>query len=140
MPCASLFGTSDEARAAGLSAGSFSFNTGDGRCERCGGIGFEKIEMQFLSDLFVRCSECEGKRFQPHVLKVKYHGKNIHEVLEMTVDDAVVFLESRHGLKGLPNSLKVPLAALRILCDVGLGYLKLGQPSEYSCRVGRRSG
>ena len=123
-----LFGTSDEARAAGLSAGSFSFNTGDGRCERCGGIGFEKIEMQFLSDLYVRCSECEGKRFQPHVLRVRYHGKNIHEVLEMTVEDAVTFLESRHGLKGLPNSLKVPLAALRILGDVGLGYLRLGQP------------
>ncbi len=123
-----LFATCDEARAAGLSAGSFSFNTGDGRCERCGGIGFEKIEMQFLSDLYVRCSECEGKRFQPHVLKVRYHGKNIHEVLEMTVDDSVTFLESRHGLKGLPNNLKVPLAALKILCDVGLGYVRLGQP------------
>ena len=83
-----LFAMSDEARAAGLVGGAFSFNSGDGRCERCGGIGFEKIEMQFLSDLYVRCSECEGKRFQPHVLKVRYHGKNIHEVLEMTVAES----------------------------------------------------
>ncbi len=123
-----LFATSDEARAAGLSAGSFSFNSGDGRCERCGGIGFEKIEMQFLSDLYVRCSECEGKRFQPHVLKVQYHGKNIHEVLELTVAESIGFLEARHGLKGIPNVLKTPLAALRILNEVGLGYLRLGQP------------
>ncbi len=123
-----LFASSDEARAAGLSAGSFSFNSGDGRCERCGGIGFEKIEMQFLSDLFVRCSECEGKRFQPHVLRVRYHGKNIHEVLEMTVSESIPFLESRHGLKGIPNALRMPLAALRTLEEVGLGYLRLGQP------------
>ena len=95
-----LFATSDEARAAGLSAGSFSFNSGDGRCERCGGIGFEKIEMQFLSDLYVRCSECEGKRFQPHVLKVRYHGKNIHEVLEMTVAESVGFPRSAAWLEG----------------------------------------
>ncbi len=123
-----LFATGDEARAAGLSAGSFSFNSGDGRCERCSGIGFEKIEMQFLSDLYVRCSECEGKRFQPHVLKVRYHGKNIHEVLESTVSESIPFLESRHGLKGIPKSLVMPLAALRILEEVGLGYLRLGQP------------
>ncbi len=123
-----LFATCDESRAAGLSAASFSFNTGDGRCERCGGIGFEKIEMQFLSDLYVRCSECEGKRFQPHVLKVRYHGQNIHEVLEMTVAESITFLESRHGLKGVPAMLRVPLAALRILAEVGLGYLRLGQP------------
>ena len=122
-----LFATCDEARAAGLTASSFSFNTGDGRCERCGGIGFEKIEMQFLSDLYVRCSECEGRRFQPHVLRVRYHGKNVHEVLEMTVAESITFLESRHGLKGVPAMLRVPLAALRILAEVGLGYLRLGQ-------------
>ena len=123
-----LFAGSDDARASGLSATAFSFNSGDGRCERCNGIGFEKIEMQFLSDLYVRCSECEGKRFQPHVLKVRYHGHNIHEVLEMTVSESIGYLESKHGLKGLPKSLEVPLAALRILSEVGLGYLRLGQP------------
>ena len=123
-----LFAGSDDARAAGLSAAAFSFNSGEGRCERCNGIGFEKIEMQFLSDLYVRCTECEGKRFQPHVLKVRYHGHNIHEVLEMTVSESIVYLESKHGLKGVPKSLEVPLAALRILSEVGLGYLRLGQP------------
>ncbi len=123
-----LFAGSDDARAAGLSAAAFSFNSGDGRCERCSGIGFEKIEMQFLSDLYVRCSECEGKRFQPHVLKVRYHGKNIHEVLEMTVSESIGYLEESRGVRAVPNNLKVPLAALKILSEVGLGYLRLGQP------------
>ena len=129
-----LFATCDEARAAGLSAGSFSFNSGDGRCERCGGIGFEKIEMQFLSDLYVRCSECEGKRFQPHILKVHYHGKNIHDVLELTVSESIPFLESRHGLKGVPNALRVPLAALRILEEVGLGLPASGSAAQHAFR------
>jgi excinuclease ABC subunit A len=140
-----LFAMSDEARAAGLSAGSFSFNSGDGRCERCGGIGFEKIEMQFLSDLYVRCAECEGQRFQPHVLKVHFGGKNIHEVLEMTVAEAVGFIEKAANLPGsglrlgrnvstgetfaiLSHSMRASIDALRTLCEVGLGYLRLGQP------------
>src|SRR5437773_5480214 len=70
-----LFAAQPEAMSQGLTAGTFSFNSGSGRCERCSGTGYEKIEMQFLSDLFVRCAECEGKRFQPHVLKVRLHGK-----------------------------------------------------------------
>ena len=76
-----LFAAQPEAMAQGLTASAFSFNSGSGRCERCCGTGFEKIEMQFLSDLYVRCAECEGRRFQPHVLRVQLHGKSIHDVL-----------------------------------------------------------
>jgi excinuclease ABC subunit A len=142
-----LFAMSDDARAAGLGAGAFSFNSGDGRCERCSGIGFEKIEMQFLSDLYVRCAECEGRRFQPHVLKIRCAGQNIHEVLEMTVTAAAEFLETRFGGSfprgrkiARPNSgaetgpaeapanVRGAVAALRTLDEVGLGYLRLGQP------------
>jgi excinuclease ABC subunit A len=84
-----LFAAQPEAMAQGLTAGAFSFNSGNGRCERCCGTGYEKIEMQFLSDLYVSCAECEGKRFQPHVLKVQLHGKSIHDVLELTVSEAI---------------------------------------------------
>ena len=86
-----LFAAQPEAMAQGLTAGAFSFNSGNGRCERCSGTGYEKIEMQFLSDLYVRCAECEGKRFQPHVLKVQLHGKSIHDVLELTISEAIQF-------------------------------------------------
>jgi excinuclease ABC subunit A len=116
-----LFAALPEAMAQGLTASAFSFNSGSGRCERCGGTGFEKIEMQFLSDLYVRCAECEGRRFQPHVLKVKLRGHSIHQLLEMTVSEAVHFfneLEER-------ETLARPLAVLE---EVGLGYLRLGQP------------
>jgi len=75
----------------GSRRGAFSFNSGSGRCERCSGTGYEKIEMQFLSDLFVRCAECEGKRFQTHVLKVQVHGKSIHDLLKLTVSEAIEF-------------------------------------------------
>ena len=86
-----LFAAQPEAMSQGLTAGAFSFNSGSGRCERCSGTGYEKIEMQFLSDLFVRCAECEGKRFQPHVLKVQLHGKSIHDLLKLTVSEAIEF-------------------------------------------------
>src|SRR2546430_4728532 len=86
-----LFAAQPEAMAQGLAAGAFSFNSGNGRCERCSGTGYGKIEMQFLSDLFVRCAECEGKRFQAHVLKVLLHGKSIHDLLELTVSEAIQF-------------------------------------------------
>src|SRR5206468_13128465 len=89
-----LFAGLPEAMAQGLTASAFSFNSGSGRCERCGGTGFEKIEMQFLSDLYVRCAECEGKRFQPHVLKVKLEGRSIHDILELTVSEAVQLFRS----------------------------------------------
>src|SRR5437588_10950797 len=86
-----LFAVLPEAQAQGLTASAFSFNSGTGRCERCNGTGFEKIEMQFLSDLYVRCAECEGKRFQPHVLKIQLQGKSIHDVLELTVTEAAAW-------------------------------------------------
>ena len=116
-----LFAAEPEAMAQGLTASAFSFNSGSGRCERCCGTGFEKIEMQFLSDLYVRCAECEGKRFQPHVLKVQLHGKSIHDLLELTVRKR--FNSSRRSAK--QKNLSEPLDVLE---EVGLGYLRLGQP------------
>ncbi|MBV9618755.1 MAG: excinuclease ABC subunit UvrA, partial [Verrucomicrobia bacterium] len=116
-----LFAAQPEAMSQGLTASAFSFNSGSGRCERCSGTGFEKIEMQFLSDLYVRCAECEGKRFQPHVLKIKLHGKSIHDVLEVTVSEAIQFFAQVGEQKTLSEPLDV-------LDQVGLGYLRLGQP------------
>src|SRR5204863_139838 len=116
-----LFAVQPEAMAQGLTASAFSFNSGSGRCQRCSGTGFEKIEMQFLSDLYVRCAECEGRRFQPHVLKVNLHGKSIHDLLELTVSEAIEFFAEI----GEETRLSKPLAVLE---EVGLGYLRLGQP------------
>ncbi len=114
------FAASPEAQAAGLKAGDFSFNSGNGRCERCSGSGFEKIEMQFLSDVFVRCPECEGRRFQAHVRKIKSGGLSIDGVLDLTVTEALDFFGGL-GLK----KVEPPLRALE---QIGLGYLRLGQP------------
>ncbi|MEY2562106.1 MAG: excinuclease subunit [Verrucomicrobiota bacterium] len=116
-----LFAAQPEAMAQGLTASAFSFNSGSGRCERCSGTGFEKIEMQFLSDLFVRCAECEGRRFQPHVLRVKLHEKSIHDVLQLTVHEAIQFFAQIGEMEKLSSPLDV-------LDEVGLGYLRLGQP------------
>jgi excinuclease ABC subunit A len=118
-----LFAAQPEALAQGLTAGAFSFNSGSGRCERCSGTGYEKIEMQFLSDLFVRCAECEGKRFQPHVLKVRLHDKSIHDVLQLTVSEAIQFFAQIAEERGAET-----FSGLRVLEEVGLGYLRLGQP------------
>src|SRR6266480_6118805 len=116
-----LFAARPEAMTQGLTTGAFSFNSGSGRCERCSGTGYEKIEMQFLSDLFVRCAECEGKRFQPHVLKVRLHGKSIHDLLKLTVSESIEFFAQI----GEDRTLSEPLSVLE---EVGLGYLRLGQP------------
>lgn len=116
----SRFAATDAARAAGLSAGAFSFNTGNGRCERCGGSGFEKIEMQFLSDVFVRCPECEGRRFQAHVRQILCGGLSIDQVLDLTVSEALGFVEQQR----IPEAVN----PLQTLCDLGLSYLRLGQP------------
>ena len=116
-----LFSALPEARAAGLTSGSFSFNSGNGRCERCGGLGYEKIEMQFLSDQYVRCAECEGRRYQPHILDIELAGKSIHDVLDLTVTEAIAFLGDK-----LPSPEF--LRPLYLLEKVGLGYLRLGQP------------
>jgi len=116
-----LFAAQPEAMAQGLTASAFSFNSGSGRCERCSGTGFEKIEMQFLSDLYVKCAECEGRRFQPHVLKVKLHEKSIHDLLKLTVSEAIEFFAQISERRNLSEPLGV-------LEEVGLGYLRLGQP------------
>jgi excinuclease ABC subunit A len=118
-----LFAAQPEAMAQGLTAAAFSFNSGNGRCERCSGTGYEKIEMQFLSDLYVRCAECEGKRFQPHVLKVQLHEKSIHDVLELTIGEAIHFFAQTGEDCGARIS-----EGIKVLEEVGLGYLRLGQP------------
>ena len=115
-----LFACTEHALREGLTASAFSFNGGAGRCERCGGSGFEKVEMQFLSDVFIRCPECEGRRYQPHILKVLLEGKSIHDVLELTVTEAALYFEKL----GAPRVAQ----PLRVLEEVGLGYLRLGQP------------
>jgi len=91
-----VFAQSEVAKQRGLNASAFSFNSAQGQCERCRGAGFEKIEMQFLSDVFIRCPECDGRRYRPHILEVKVHGTenewSIADILEATVDEAFKFL------------------------------------------------
>ena len=113
-----LFAKLDAAQSAGMSPGHFSFNGGDGRCPTCSGLGYERIEMQFVSDLFVPCETCEGKRFKPEVLEIEFNGKSIADILELDIDEAIVFF----------GKYKKIVVALQPLVDVGLGYLKLGQP------------
>ena len=116
-----LFGMQDAAIAAGMSPSAFSFNSGQGRCDRCSGLGYEKVEMQFLSDLFLRCPECEGRRYQERVLAIRHRGKSIHDILEMTAREAIAFFQ------GGPKSAAI-CTPLQLLAEVGLDYLKLGQP------------
>jgi excinuclease ABC subunit A len=118
-----LFAESPDGKARGLQPGYFSFNSGAGRCERCWGNGFEKVEMQFLSDLYVTCPECEGKRYTPEALEVELHGKNVHQVLSLTVTEAIAFFFAIGG-----RAASQVVASLQVLADVGLGYLRLGQP------------
>ena len=114
---------SESGRAAGVTPGFFSFNSGGGRCERCGGMGWEKVEMQFLSDLFVVCPECDGLRYGKAALEIQAEGRNIAAILEMTSSEALAFFR---GLAARPIAPIV--RALGVLEEVGLGYLKLGQP------------
>ncbi|MCE0496793.1 MAG: excinuclease ABC subunit UvrA [Methylacidiphilales bacterium] len=125
-----LFAGTEAARSQGFTAGDFSFNGGTGRCPRCNGSGAEKIEMQFLADVFVTCPVCEGRRFQSQLLKIPYRGRNIHEVLEMTVDEARVHFDpAAPGLGKTERALHAKIdARLGLLNEVGLGYLRLGQP------------
>jgi excinuclease ABC subunit A len=118
-----LYAASAEARRRNLSAGSFSFNSRAGQCERCRGAGFEKIEMQFLSDVFIRCAECDGRRYRPHILEVELEGWSIARMLDATVDEAIAFL----GQFAEPAASRA-VKALAWLREVGLGYLRLGQP------------
>lgn len=119
-----IFSETPEAEADELGPGYFSFNAGAGRCGRCSGTGFEKVEMQFLSDLYVQCPECDGRRFKPAALQIRCDGLNIADVLDLTITEAVAFFSARS------EETKFAKAAdlLRRLGSVGLGYLKLGQP------------
>ena len=114
-----LFAGTQDAKAHGYSKGRFSFNVKGGRCEACQGDGIVKIEMNFLPDVYVPCEVCNGKRFNRETLDVKYKGKNIYDVLEMTVEEALEFF------KNVPTITR----KIQTLYDVGLGYVKLGQPS-----------
>ena len=112
-----LFAGTQESRARGYQVGRFSFNVKGGRCEACQGDGVIKVEMHFLADIYVPCDVCKGKRYNRETLEVKYKGKNIHEVLDMTVEDALAFFEAIPALH----------RKLQTLMDVGLSYIKLGQ-------------
>lgn len=123
-----LFTMTPEAKAQKLKPGYFSFNSGDGRCQRCLGNGFEKVEMQFLSDLYITCPECEGKRYHQKTLEYEYDGRNIAETLSLTATEAVAAFEAEsHSGKEATLRKKIQ-SALQPLIDVGLGYLRLGQP------------
>ena len=114
-----VFAATNEAKIRGYKKGRFSFNVKGGRCEACRGDGIIKIEMHFLPDVYVPCEVCHGKRYNRETLEVRYKGKNIADVLDMTVEEALVFFENIPKIK----------RKLQTISDVGLGYIKLGQPA-----------
>jgi excinuclease ABC subunit A len=118
-PIRELFAKTEEARMRGYKPGRFSFNVADGRCDNCEGDGLIKIEMHFLADVYVPCEVCKGKRYDSQTLEITYKGKNISEVLEMSVNEALDFF------KNIPAVSR----KLKTIQDVGLGYIKLGQPA-----------
>ncbi|MBI5167064.1 MAG: excinuclease ABC subunit UvrA, partial [candidate division NC10 bacterium] len=113
------FAKLSEARRRGYGPGHFSFNVAGGRCETCEGAGYQRLEMYFFEDLYVTCEDCQGKRYKREILEITYQGKNIGDVLSMTVEEALRFFPPIPGLQ----------ARLKVLSDVGLGYLRLGQPA-----------
>jgi excinuclease ABC subunit A len=118
-PIRELFAATKDARARGLTASHFSFNVPGGRCEACEGEGTVRVEMQFLADVFVPCDQCDGKRFKPQVLEVRFKGRNVDQVLDLTVREALAFFA---------GAVKVT-RRLQVLDEIGLGYLRLGQPA-----------
>ncbi len=122
-PIRKLFAESSDGKSRGVTPGYFSFNSGAGRCGRCMGNGYEKVEMQFLSDLYVTCPECEGKRYTPEALEIELEGKTIHDLLSMTVTSAIPYFFAMADKKAASV-----VESLQLLSDVGLGYLRLGQP------------
>ena len=118
-PIRRLFSEQYEAKAHGYGPGFFSFNVTGGRCETCRGEGYQKMEMYFFEDLYVTCEECGGKRYKPEVLRVAYKGKNVNDILNMTVDEALDFFSDISQIKG----------RLSLMKDIRLGYLRLGQPA-----------
>ena len=144
-PIRQLFAQTEDARARELTTGFFSFNSGEGRCDRCAGAGSEKVEMQFLSDLHVTCPDCNGRRYKPSTLDIHYRGKSIADILDLTIEEALDFYgesgapasagPSKRGTGGSPVLSPPTLKRhqqitklLQPLHEVGLGYLKLGQP------------
>ncbi|MBZ0200116.1 MAG: excinuclease ABC subunit UvrA [Ignavibacteriaceae bacterium] len=115
-----LFASTHQARSRGYKPGYFSFNVPGGRCETCSGDGFIKVEMQFLADIYLECEDCNGTRFKKEIREITYHGKNLVDVLNITVDEAIPFFNGNDKL----------VRYLQLLADVGLGYIKLGQPSN----------
>ena len=115
-----LFASTHQARSRGYKPGFFSFNVPGGRCETCQGDGYIKVEMQFLADLYLECDDCNGTRYKKEIREITYKGKNLVDVLEMTVDESLPFFEGKDRI----------IKLLQILADVGLGYIKLGQPSN----------
>ena len=114
-----IFANTNEAKMRGYQKGRFSFNVSGGRCEACQGDGIIKIEMNFLPDIYVPCEVCHGRRYNRETLEVKYKGKSISDVLDMTVEEALEFFSNIPKIK----------TKMQTLFDVGLGYIKLGQPS-----------
>ena len=123
-----LFAATPDAKAKGYKKGRFSFNVKGGRCEACSGDGILKIEMHFLPDVYVPCEVCHGKRYNRETLEVKYKGKSIFDVLNMTVEEALTFFENVPSIR----------RKMETLYDVGLSYIRLGQPST-TLSVGRHS-
>ncbi len=131
-----IFASTREARLRNYTQSFFSFNVKCGRCTHCEGCGYIKVDMQFLADVYVTCDQCQGKRFRKDILEISYKDKNIHEVLEMTVSEAMGFFStrSRHTLTsemyiGLFKTTSQIKKGLQYLEDTGLGYLRLGQPA-----------
>ncbi len=119
-----LFATLTESKIQGFTPGTFSFNVEGGRCSECEGEGYIKVDMQFMADVLIKCESCHGKRFKKDVLEVKYKEKSIYDILDMTIDEAIEFLDSGN------NTAKKAAKKLKSLQFVGLGYLKLGQASS----------
>ncbi len=117
LPSAILFAGTQESRSRGYQPGRFSFNVKGGRCEACQGEGVIKVEMHFLADVYVTCDVCQGKRYNRETLEILYKGKNIHQILEMTVEEA----------RGFFDAIPVVARKLQTLLDVGLSYISLGQ-------------
>src|SRR5436190_5459728 len=115
-----LFASQPLSKIRGFQAKHFSFNVDGGRCDACKGEGEKIVEMQFLADVHLTCEVCNGKRFKEEVLEVQYQGKNVYDVLDMSVDEAIDFFHEEKNL----------VKAIRPLSDVGLGYIKLGQSSD----------
>jgi len=113
-----LYAFTETAQASGLTASSFSFNSGNGRCDQCKGLGYERVEMQFMADVYVTCPQCEGRRFSPFILEIQWCGKSIADILELNVSEAAVFFGDQPFI----------FNRLQTLIDIGLGYLPLGQP------------